>query len=118
MAGMLASITADLTDEHEVRSGKRQEGGFNSVFAFTSKLGNATGPLFGGFALDMIGLKEGMAPGEVDQAVLDGLLWAIGIGVVPLMLVALYYTTRFSMTEQQLLDIQNELALRRARSRD
>lgn len=112
------SITADLTDEHEVRSGKRQEGGFNSVFAFTSKLGNATGPLFGGFALDMIGLKEGMAPGEVDQTVLDGLLWAIGIGVVPLMLVALYYTTRFSMTEQQLLDIQNELALRRARSRD
>ena len=109
------SITADLTDEHEVRSGKRQEGGFNSVFAFTSKLGNAVGPLFGGFALDVIGLTEGMAPGDVDQGVIDGLLWAIAIGVVPLMLIALYFTTRFSMSEEQLLEIQNELAVRRSR---
>ncbi len=106
------SITADLTDEHESYSGKRQEGGFYSVLAFTTKLASAAGPLYSGFALDVIGLKEGMMPGELDATVTDNLAWALLLAVVPLMLVAWRYTLNVSMSEQQLLDIQATLGER------
>ena len=106
------SITADLTDEHESHCGKRQEGGFYSVLAFTTKLASAAGPLYSGFALDVIGLKEGMMPGEIDSATTDSLAWALLLAVVPLMLVAWRYTMRVSMSEQQLLDIQARISAR------
>jgi len=75
-------------------------------------MGTAIGPLFGGLALDLIGLNEGMLPGQIHQNILNDLVWVFAIGVVPLMLVALYFTTRFSMSERQLLDIQKQLAAR------
>jgi len=106
------SITADLTDEHESQSGKRQEGGFYSVLAFTTKLASAAGPLYSGFALDIIGLKEGMMPGEIDTATTDSLALALLLAVVPLMLVAWRYTMKVSMSEQQLLDIQAKISAR------
>ena len=80
----ITSITADLTDEHEVDTGLRQEGAFYSVLAFTTKLGGAVGPIYGGFALDMVGLQEGMRPGSVDQATLDTLVLVAAAGVVPI----------------------------------
>jgi len=109
----IASLTADLTDEHEAETGLRQEGGFYSVLQFTSKLGGAVGPLYGGFALDMVGLTEGMRPGTVAQASLDALVWIGAAAIVPLMLVAFYFTFRFSMTEERLRQIQALIARRR-----
>lgn len=41
-----SSIVADLTDEHESTSGKRQEGSFYSVLSFAAKLATAAGPLY------------------------------------------------------------------------
>ncbi len=109
----IASLTADLTDEHEAETGLRQEGGFYSVLQFTSKLGGAVGPLYGGFALDMVGLKEGMRPGAVEQTALDALVGIGAAGIVPLMLMALFFSYRFSMTEERLLQIQALIARRR-----
>ncbi|HBM82782.1 MAG TPA: sugar transporter, partial [Halieaceae bacterium] len=57
------SIVADLTDEHELDHGVRQEAGFFSVINFVSKLSTVAGPLYGGLALDIIGLETGMRPG-------------------------------------------------------
>ena len=106
------SITADLTDEHESTFGKRQEGGFYSVLAFTTKLASAAGPLYAGFALDIIGLKEGMMPGDIGEPVLDKLVWALLLGVAPLMVVAWRFTLNVSMSREQLLDIQATLGER------
>ena len=64
---------------------------------------------------DIVGVEEGMRPGEVEQATLNALVWATGIGVVPLMLMALFFTFRFSMTAKQLLWIQEQIAQRRRR---
>jgi len=105
----ISSITADLTDEHEVDSGKRQEGGFYSVLLFTTKLGTAVGPLFGGIALDIAGLTETMRPGEVDQSILNNLMWAKLLAIAPLMAIAWYFTFRFSMTEERLKEIQKKI---------
>ncbi len=112
----ISSITADLTDEHEVDSGKRQEGGFYSVLLFTTKLGTAVGPLYGGIALDLVGLTEEMRPGEVGQNTLNNLMWAKLLAIAPLMTIAWYFTFRFSMTEERLQAIQKDLHARRKRS--
>ena len=109
----ITSLTADLTDEHEAETGLRQEGGFYAVLQFTTKLGGAVGPLYGGFALDMVGLEEGMRPGAVEQSALDALVWIGAAAIVPLMLVAFYFTFRFSMTEERLRQIQALIARRR-----
>ncbi len=113
----ITSLTADLTDEHEVDSGLRQEGAFYSVLQFTSKLGGAAGPLYGGFALDFIGLEEGTRPGTVDQSILNGLVWAAAAGIVPMMLIAFFFTFRFSMTEKRLEQIQNQISHKRQKEK-
>ena len=83
------------------------------MLQFTSKLGGAVGPLYGGFALDLVGLQEGMRPGAVDQSALDALVWIGAAGIVPLMLIALFFCFRFSMTEERLLQIQAVIARQR-----
>ena len=104
-----SSIVADLTDEHEADSGKRQEGGFFAVISFTTKLASAAGPLYAGFALDLIDLREGMMPGEVSQGTLTALVWAMGFGIVPLMIIAWRFARKVSMTEEQLRNIQQAI---------
>jgi len=104
-----SSIAADLTDEHESTSGKRQEGSFYSVLSFAAKLATAAGPLYAGIALDAIGLTEGMMPGEVEQGALTALVWAMGIGIVPLLVIAWRFALKVSMTEEQLKEIQQRI---------
>jgi len=103
------SIAADLTDEHESTSGKRQEGSFYSVLSFAAKLASAAGPLYAGIALDVIGLTEGMMPGKIEQGVLTALVWVMGIGIVPLLVIAWRFTLKVSMTEEQLKEIQENI---------
>ena len=107
-----SSIAADLTDEHEATSGKRQEGSFYSVLSFAAKLASAAGPLYAGITLDVIGLTEGMMPGEVGQGTLTALVWVMGIGIVPLLVVAWRFTLKVSMTEEQLKEIQENIKKR------
>ena len=109
----ISSLTADITDEHESETGLRQEGGFYSVLQFTTKMGGAVGPLYGGFALDLVGLEEGMRPGAVDQSMLDKLVLIGAAAIIPLMLIAFFFTFRFSMTEERLRKIQALIARNR-----
>jgi len=104
-----SSIAADLTDEHESTSGKRQEGSFYSVLSFAAKLATAAGPLYAGIALDAIGLTEGMMPGEIEQGALTALVWAMGIGIVPLLVIGWRFALKVSMTEEQLKEIQENI---------
>lgn len=108
------SITADITDEHDARHGLRQEAGFFAALNFSNKIALVVGPLYGGIALDIVGLEAGMLPGTIDQSVLDGLVIALGIGTLPYMLVALYFSLRIKLTRRQVKDLQDLLAKRDA----
>jgi glycoside/pentoside/hexuronide:cation symporter, GPH family len=107
------SIVADLTDEHELDHGVRQEAGFFSVINFVSKMATVAGPLYGGLALDIIGLETGMRPGEVPLETLHGLVYALGLGVIPALLAALWIISRIRTSQAQVEAVQAKIAARR-----
>jgi GPH family glycoside/pentoside/hexuronide:cation symporter len=106
------SIVADITDQHEMEEGGRQEGGFFSVINFTTKMSSLLGPLYGGIALDVIGLNERDLPGQVAQPVLDGLMYAVLLVAIPILLVALRYASRIEFSREQVDAIQATLRAR------
>ncbi len=55
------SMLADIVDEHELLTGRRQEGIFFAAVAFSSKCTTGLGSAFAGLALDVIGWPEGSA---------------------------------------------------------
>lgn len=65
------SALADIADEHELNTGRRQEGVFYSARTFFAKVTNGIGHLVAGVALDFyIHLPPGAQPGQVQEDVL------------------------------------------------
>jgi len=74
------SMFADISDELELMTGKRQEGIVYSARAFALKAANALGTVFGGLALDAIAFPRTALPGSVDPDV----IWKLGLVQGPL----------------------------------
>ncbi|MFK8041006.1 MFS transporter [Congregibacter sp.] len=108
------SIIADITDEHEWEHGLRQEAGFFAASNFSQKFATVFGPLYGGLALDIIGLEAGMLPGTLDDSVLDGLVIAFGLGSLPGLFIALLFSTRITISRARVADLQRMLRERAA----
>lgn len=64
------SALADVADEHELATGRRQEGVFYAARTFFGKLTSSLGHLLAGIAIDVIGFTPGSTPGEVDPDVI------------------------------------------------
>jgi Na+/melibiose symporter-like transporter len=77
------SALADVADEHQLETGRRQEGVFYAARTFFGKLTSSMGHLLAGIAIDLIGFTPGARQGEVDPTVvfrlglLDGPVAAI-----------------------------------------
>ena len=54
------SMIADIVDEHELTTGRRQEGIFFASVSFSSKFTSGIGTFFGGLALDLINWPRGV----------------------------------------------------------
>lgn len=106
------SLLADVADEHELEHGVRQEAGFFSIMNFTNKFASIFGPVYSGLALDIIGLDERMLPGEVPQPVLDNLAYAMALGSVPALLLALYFIRGVTLNRARVEQIQAALGAR------
>jgi len=106
------SIISDITDEHELDHGVRQEAGFFAVLNFIAKFASIFGPVYAGVVLDVIGLKTGMLPGEVPQATQNGLVYAMGVGILPALLAAVYFVLRINLSKARVEDIQARLKTR------
>lgn len=103
------SIVADITDQAELEQGGRKEGGFFAVMNFTSKMSSLVGPLYGGIALDVIGLNQQDLPGEVAQPVLVGLMYSVMLIAIPTLAIALWYAYKIEFSKEQVDDIQASL---------
>jgi len=107
------SIIADIADEHEWEHGLRQEAGFFAASNFANKTATVFGPLYGGLALDIIGLRAGMEPGAIGQPVLDGLAMSYGIGTLPFLVVGLFFGLRITLSRARVEELQQMLRERR-----
>jgi Na+/melibiose symporter-like transporter len=107
------SAVADITDEHELSTGKRQEGLFYSARILFGKLTTAFGHVVAGLSLDMIGFPAGAKPGLVADDVIVKLGLVVGPATAVPGIVGIFFYARYAITRQRHLEMQRELARRR-----
>ena len=108
------SALADIADEHELNTGRRQEGVFYAARTFFLKMSSGLGHVVAGVALDLIQFPSGAKPGEVAQEVVFRLGLLDGpIACVPAFIsIAFYGAYRIDRTKHR--EIQRALEQRRA----
>jgi GPH family glycoside/pentoside/hexuronide:cation symporter len=108
------SALADVADEYDLATGRRQEGVFFAARTFFAKMTGGLGTILAGIAIDVIAFPQGAKPGEVGADVLFKLGLVDGpIAAIPA-LISIYCYSRYRITKQRHAEIQRELALRRA----
>ena len=110
------SVLADVADEHELETGRRQEGMFYAARAFFGQVSSGLGHLLAGIALDVIAFPTGAKPGTVPLEKLTQLAWVDGPIGASFTLVAVFFYARFRIDKARHAEIQRELAARRSRA--
>jgi Na+/melibiose symporter-like transporter len=116
MVVSIVSTLADVTDEHELLTRRRQEGIFFAARSFFSKLTSGLGHLLAGIAIDVIHFPIGAEPGGVEP----GVLFDFGVVAGPLSQLpawaSLYFYTRYGIDKVRHAEIRQELERRNADS--
>jgi Na+/melibiose symporter-like transporter len=111
------SALADVADEHELHTGRRQEGVFYAARTFFAKLTSALGHVLAGLAVDLIGFPTGAKPGEVGGDVLFALGLIDGpIATIPSLLALLFFA-RYGIDKGRHAEIRRELVSRSSQER-
>jgi Na+/melibiose symporter-like transporter len=108
----VASMLADIIDEHDLNTGKRQEGLFLSALSFIGKATSGLGGFFAGVALDLINFPKGAAARTVPPETLFNLGLVIGPGMIVLHLLCLFFVSRYRITREYHQHILTQLAQR------
>jgi Na+/melibiose symporter-like transporter len=109
----IASTLADVTDEHELVTGRRQEGIFFAARAFFGKLTSGLGHLLAGVGIDLISFPVQSRPGEIAADVLfDFGVLAGPVTVFPA-LVSIAFYLRYDIDESRHNEIRLEIDRRR-----
>lgn len=111
---LFASMLADLTDENELATGRRQEGIFFSTVAFTGKAASGLGGLIAGVALDLVAFPRQAEIGAVAQEKVAALGLAVGPGLMILYVLTLLVLSRYRITREQHREILDAIGERRA----
>ncbi len=109
-----ASMMPDVTDAHELDTGRRQEGIFFGAASFSGKFSSAIGHVIAGAALDVIAFPKDVVPGEVAADVLSRLGWLTGPGVAIFGVLGLYFFAGYALSRERHVEIQAALEARRA----
>ncbi len=107
------SMMADIADEHEFETGRRQEGIFFGALSFSGKAAAGVGIGLAGIALSLISFPKQVKPEEVPLEIVDLLGIIAGPGVAGLMIVGAIIMTRYHLTQARVAEIQSTLAERR-----
>ncbi len=114
-AVVASALLADLCDEHEWLTRRRQEGAFFGGIAFSAKAAAGGGALIGGFALDFLNFPSSAE--LATTSITDGQLAGLAITIAPLaalfgVISAVFYM-RITLDRKRLAQVQQELADRR-----
>ena len=110
---IVASMIADVVDENELQTGRRQEGLFMATIAFTTKATSGLGGLFAGIALDAIAFPRGSVPGGVAPEKVEALGLAVGPGLMAFFLLTLVFLARYTITRERHREVLEALERRR-----
>jgi len=109
----IISSLADVTDEHELQTGRRQEGVFFAARSFFSKLTSGLGHLLAGLAIDVIRFPVGAEPGGIDSEILfDFGIVAGPLTVLPALISIAFYA-RYRIDRRRHAEIRALLDERR-----
>jgi Na+/melibiose symporter-like transporter len=79
MQAILASMVADLVEQAEVKTGRRNEGVFFAAITFIKKTNQGIGTFIAGMLLQVVAFPSGVAPSEVPADT----VWNLGALLVP-----------------------------------
>ena len=109
------SALADITDEHEAKTGRRQEGIFYSARMFFSKTSNAIGHVVAGIAIEYYVL---LPPGSIQGQVPEDVLFRLGVVDGPFAmiwgLIAAVFYAGYRIDKKSYERVQDQLKARRA----
>ena len=109
-----SSMLADVADEMELATHKRQEGLLSSAYSFAQKITFIAGTSIASAALFIIKFPEQTKPSDVPQAQIDGLAnISIAIPVI-FGIGALYCFAKYDLTRARHAEIQEQIALRKS----
>ena len=109
------SMLADVADEHELRTSRRQEGIFFGALSFSSKASHGIGGLIAGIGLDLIRFPTTAAPGTVPEPTLVALGILYGPGVFAAALLSVWAASRYTINRSRHGEIQARLDEREPR---
>ncbi len=107
------SMMADLTDEHEYDTGRRQEGIFFGALAFSGKASSGLGHAIAGVALDLISFPTNADRGTVPPDVVRHLGMLYGPATILVLIAGVVYFARYTLTATRVSEIQKVLEQRR-----
>jgi Na+/melibiose symporter-like transporter len=110
------SMVADIVDEHELATGKRQEGVFFASVSFSGKFTTGIGSVVAGLTLDLIDWPRGAAIRTAADVPADTLVW-LGLIYGPIVsgfaVVSVWCYSRHRLDRQRHAEIVRALEARR-----
>jgi Na+/melibiose symporter-like transporter len=113
-AGLVTSgsMMADIADEHELDTGRRQEGIFFGALLFAVKATSGLGQFIAGWGLDLIEFPLRAEPGTVPTATTDALAILYGPGIAFIAVISVIVLSRYRITTARHAEIVAALARR------
>jgi len=93
-----SSMMADIAEQNEIRTGRREEGLFFSATSFAAKVTSGLGTFLAGVILSLVAFPRDAAPGSVDAQVIFNLGLVVGPALMALYFVALGFVTRYDIS--------------------
>ena len=108
-----SSIIADVTDEHERRYGRRQEGIYYAAASFAGKAIGGSGAVFAGLIIDFAGIPQGADPANVSAEAVVRFGWALGPAVIVMTALAVWCASYYNITRAAHQQVLAEIAVQR-----
>ncbi len=111
---IIDSMLSDTVDEHELNTGRREEGLFFAARSLATKASFGLGSFFAGVALDFIQFPQGANPDNVPQAAIDKLALLAGPVSIVLFVSTILISSRYPLNALRHRQILKEIETKKA----
>jgi Na+/melibiose symporter-like transporter len=101
VAGIWRSMTADLVEQQQSKSGRRSEGMILSALTFSGKAAGALGVWLAGIMLDLAAFPVDAGVGEISAPTLAKLGWIYGPVLVAFYVIAAYFFSCYKLSRAE-----------------